>query len=230
MRRLSLPELRRLGGERWTAGGSPLLAQLPMIPTFQELRPALDGELRRSRRYERPLAVLVVVPDVEPLPTVNGNGSSSGNGSSIGHSVPNGNGARAHGVHDAHGASNGGPGGHEINSAIVPVYWAQLRFLMLGSLLCGTLRESDVVSYAAELHEFVALLPECTGAAARQAVDRLHQVYSNRMAIGVRAGIAVYPADGLTLDDLLDHARRALALAPIGQATMNRTGNGGAHA
>lgn len=229
MRRLSLPELRRLGGERWTAGGSPLLAQLPMIPTFQELRPALDGELRRSRRYERPLAVLVVVPDVEPLPTVNGNGSANGNGAA------NGTGARTHGgngAHDPNGAGNGGSGGnggHEIN-AIVPVYWAQLRFLMLGSLLCGTLRESDVVSYAAELHEFVALLPECTGAAARQAVERLHLVYSNRMAIGVRAGIAVYPADGLTLDDLLDHARRALALTPMGQAIMNHNGNGGAHA
>jgi hypothetical protein len=229
MRRLSLPELRRLGGERWTVGGSPLLAQLPMIPTFQELRPALDGELRRSRRYERPLAVLVVVPDVEPLPTVNGNGSSNT------HGAANVAGARAHGgngAHDPNGAGNGGSGGnggHEINSAIVPVYWAQLRFLVLGSLLCGTLRESDVVSYAAELHEFVALLPECTGVAARQAVERLHQVYSNRMAIGVRAGIAVYPADGLTLDDLLDHARAALALVPIGQ-TINHNGNGAAHA
>jgi hypothetical protein len=206
-----------------------MLAQLPTIPTFQELRPALDGELRRSRRYERPLAVLVVVPDVGP--PLNGNGK--GNGAH----AHNGNGAHAHGGNGAHhtnGAGNGrapyGAGDDIANGVLRPLYWAQLRFLMLGSLLCGTLRESDVVTYAADVHEFVALLPECKGDAARQTVERLHHIYSSRMGIGLRAGMAVYPADGLTLDDLLDHARRALATTPIGQAILNTNGNGGAHA
>jgi hypothetical protein len=226
MRRLSLPELRRLGAERWTAGSTPVLAQLPTIPTFQELRPALEGELRRSRRYERPLAVLAVVPDLGAPLTGNGNGNGNGNG---GHGH-NGNGARhANGSGNGRAASYGG-GSDIANGVLRPLYWAQLRFLMLGSLLCGTLRESDVVSYAADVHEFVALLPACKGDAARQTVERLHQIYSSRMGTGLRAGMAVYPADGLTLDDLLEHARRALAATPIGQAILNGNGNGGAHA
>lgn len=227
MRRLSLPELRRLGAERWTAGSTSVLAQLPTVPTFQELRPALDGELRRSRRYERPLAVLVVVPDVGPPLTTNVNGNGNGNG----------NGSHAHsgnGAHHSNANGNGGGvylgGGDIANGVLRPLYWAQLRFLMLGSLLCGTLRESDVVSYAADVHEFVALLPECKGLAAQQTVERLHQAYSSRMGIGLRAGMAVYPADGLTLDDLLDHARRSLAATPIGQPILSQNGNGGANA
>jgi hypothetical protein len=235
MRRLSLPELRRLGAERWTAGSTPVLAQLPTIPTFQELRPALEGELRRSRRYERPLAVLVVVPDLGPPLagaghfTGDGTGNGRGHGNGNGSNAPNGNGA-----HHANGSGNGrtahSAGSDIANGVLRPLYWAQLRFLMLGSLLCGTLRESDVVSYAADVHEFVALLPECKGDAARQTVERLHQIYSSRMGTGLRAGMAVYPADGLTLDNLLEHARRALAATPIGQAILNGKGNGGAHA
>jgi hypothetical protein len=218
MRRISLPELRRLGGARWAAGGTPLLAQLPTIPTFQELRPALDGELRRSRRYERPLAVLVVVPALDPLPSANGNGSRAQGGN---------------GSHDSHRSANSAGEGanHQIaDVATRPLFWAQLRFLVLGSLLCGTLRESDVVSYAAELDEFVALLPECDGAAARQAVARLHGLYSSRVGIGLRAGIAVYPGDGLTLDDLLEHARDALAQVPNRHAPMSHNGSRAAHA
>jgi hypothetical protein len=222
MRRISLPELRRLGGARWTGGAAPALAQLPSIPTFQELRPALDGELRRSRRYERPLSLLVVVPAVDQPPPLNGNGVRLRNGSG------NGNG---HGADD--GTANGGhgaPGDSEIADAVMrPLFWAQLRFLMLGSLLCGTLRESDVVSYAAELHQFVALLPECDRAAAHRTVDRLHQLYATRMGIGLRVGVAAYPADGLTLDDLLEHARAALAQAPIRHTLLNNKGNGAAH-
>jgi len=228
MRRFSLPELRRLGGERWTASATPVLAQLPTIPTFQELRPALDGELRRSRRYERPLAVLVVVPDLES--SSNGNGSPTRGGSSARHSG---------GAHSAIGSGNSpAPTGAESSQApndemgelaMRPLYWAQMRFLLLGSLLCGTFRESDIVSYAAELHEFVAFLPECGGTAAHQAVERVDRLYLSRIGVGLRAGLAVYPTDGLTLDDLLEHARLALAQTPIRRTLVNQNGNGAAH-
>jgi hypothetical protein len=222
MRRISLPELRRLGGARWTGGATPPLAQLPSIPTFQELRPALDGELRRSRRYERPLSLLVVVPAVDQLPPL-GNGVRPHNGNG------NGNGHDAGDSH-ANGGGHGAPGDHEIADAVMrPLFWAQLRFLMLGSLLCGTLRESDVVSYAAEFHQFVALLPECDRAAAHRTLDRLHQLYATRMGIGLRVGVAAYPADGLTLDDLLEHARVALAHEPIRHTLLTNNGNGAAH-
>ena len=213
MRRISLPELRRLGGARWTAGGSAALAHLPTIPTFQELRPALEGELRRSRRYERVLSILVVLPAVDQLPSSNGNGHHSHNGSG-------GNGAST--------ATNGASarGDHEIADAVErPLFWAQLRFLMLGSLLCGTLRESDVVAYAAEVHQFVALLPECDRAAAHRAIDRLHQLYATRMGTGLRVGVATYPVDGLTLDDLVEKARAALTEEPVKHSLLTN-GNG----
>jgi hypothetical protein len=105
------------------------------------------------------------------------------------------------------------------------IYSAQLRFLLLGSLLCGTLRETDVVSYAAEHHEFFALLPECDITAARQAVERLHTLYVGRTGTGLRAGAAVYPRDGLTLDALVDHARHTLSQEPIRPAA-SRLGAG----
>jgi hypothetical protein len=216
MRRISLPELRRLGALRWTVGATPALAQLPTILTLQELRPALEGELRRSRRYERPLAVVVVVPADDSVASANGNG----------HRAYSDN-----GTPELHGAErgSGAPGDREIAGALVqPLFWAQLRWLALGSLLCGTLRESDIVSYAAERHDFVALLPECDDAAARRAVERLRQLYVSRMGIGLRAGTAVYPTEGLTLDNLIEHARRVLAQAPNGRARVNggATNNG----
>ena len=175
MRRLTLPELRRHGAQPWTAGESALLGRLSAILTFQELRPALEGELRRARRYERPLAMLIAVPDA-PRP-----------------------------------AALQGPAG----TLPVAAYGAQLRFLLLGSLLCGTLRESDIVAYLAERHEFCAMLPECGGFAAAATIARLHRLYSTRTGEGIRAGVAVFPDDGLTLDDLVTHARGALVRAAV---------------
>lgn len=227
-------ELRRLAGRGEAVSDTSLLARLPGIPTFKEMRPAFDNELRRSRRYERPLTALVVVPDI-PLFSANGNGNGVDRA---------GDGRRQPAVSDAarsrthDGAStpgNGRENGHggDQNGSDVTSVWAiysvQLRFLLLGSLLCGTLRESDVVSYAAEHHEFVALLPECDLAASRQAVERLHGLYVGRTSTGLRAGLAAFPTDGLTLDALVDHARHALSQEPIRPALIKRETNGVTH-
>jgi hypothetical protein len=210
MRRFSLPDLRLLGGARWAAGGAPVLAQLPTIPTFQELRPAIDGELRRSRRYERPLSVLVIAPEGEPSSVPSG--TNGGGGHTNG---PNGARNSNGGVRDDAGSLVAQSGSlltpELLDAGARPLYWAQLRFQLLGSVLCGTLRESDIVGYAVEVHEFVALLPECDDAAARRTVARLRELYFSRVGTGLRAGMAVYPRDGLTLDDLVAHARRARA-------------------
>lgn len=194
MRRFTLPDLRLYNSQQWAAGDSALRGRLASILTFQELRPALEGELRRSRRYERPLALLTLVPDVTTPPpfarTATGNGNGDGNG---------------------HGDDSGN-GRHPLAAS---PYATQLRFLLLGSILCGTLRESDIVGYDAERHEFCALLPECDTASATGMVTRLHRTYLERTGDGVRAGIARFPEDGLTLDDLLAQARVALVLAPV---------------
>lgn len=204
MRRFTLPDLRLYNSQQWAAGDSALRGRLASILTLQELRPALEGELRRSRRYERPLALLTLVPDIAAA-------------TSIGSPVPgNGNG-RGHG-------DDSGNGRHPIAAA---PYATQLRFLLLGSILCGTLRESDIVGYVAERHEFCALLPECDAAAATRMVQRLHRIYFERTGDGVRAGIARFPEDGLTLDDLLAQARVALMLAPVRPLVGDSTAQGG---
>jgi hypothetical protein len=234
VRGFSLPELRRLARIGEPSGESSFLARLPGIPTFRELRPALDIELRRSRRYERPLTALVVVPDIIPLHWAEQNGSPvpdytpdaggvfarAGRGRTR---SDNGNGAAASGGDKK--ALEAEQRTAEVAS-IWTIYSTQLRFLLLGSLLAGALRECDIVSYAAEHHEFFALLPECDIAAARQAVERLHTLYVRRTGTGLQAGAAVYPRDGLTLDALMDHARHTLSQEPIRPA-VSRLGAGG---
>jgi hypothetical protein len=230
-------ELRRFAGMGEAVGENSFLARLPGIPTFKEMRAAFDNELRRSRRYERPLTALVIVPD---LPSYsNGNGvygeytparrrwfmMSSGNHSGNHSSNHDSNGSSANGHENGHAA--------EDKVAEVPSIWTiyavQLRFLLLGSLLCGTLRESDVVSYAAEYHEFIALLPECDVSAARQAVERLHKLYMGRTRTGVRAGLAAFPGNGLTLDTLVEHARNSLSQDPIRPGLARLETNGVSH-
>ncbi|MBA2244401.1 MAG: hypothetical protein H0W11_05570 [Gemmatimonadetes bacterium] len=141
------------------------------IPTYRQWLPRLEAELRRARRYERPLAVLVLSPEIF--------GTESGSG------------------------ENG-------NSALpVPLLLqtAHLVFFLLGSLLCDTMRESDIVTYAAEPHLYMIVLPEAGEAEARQAVRRLGVAFYDRVPVRLRAGIAEFPRDGLTIEDLFGRAR-----------------------
>lgn len=229
MRRFSLPGLRLLGGSQWATGGASALAHLPAIPTFQELRPAIEGELRRSRRYERPLAVLVVTADVSVGSARKGtNGAGHHGNGANGAGVSNGAGVRHDEESDARSYP---PPSAPIASVEQPLHWAQLRVQLLGSVLCGTLRESDIVGYAVDVNEFVALLPECDDPAARRTLVRLDALYFDRIGIGLRAGLAVFPRDGLTLDDLVVHARRVRARihhAVTARGDEDHNGNGAA--
>jgi hypothetical protein len=155
---------------------SPLFVAAGGVPTFQELRPQLERELRRARRYERPLGLVVFA--LEPVYGVR-DGRGGGNGT------------------DAAGA--GGAAGTR--------YVAQLEFLHLALLLRDTLRESDIISYAPETREFLALLPEADQKATEQAAERVHRIIQPRLTSGVRANHASYPRDGLTLDDLVNVVR-----------------------
>jgi hypothetical protein len=194
---LSLADMRRNGsGLR----SSPLT---PM-PTYRELKAVLDAEVRRCRRYERPLAVVVVAPKTPA--GANGNG--------------------------AEGAAHAGNGNGNGNGVAAPDPWVtfsmQLGFLLLGSVLRGTLRETDIVAYAPDTDDFVVLLPEADAASATRAVDRLSALFYERSSLVLRVGVAAYPADGLTLDDMVEHARQAKAAVPlITSAAPQR--NGDAH-
>jgi two-component system, cell cycle response regulator len=57
-------KLRARAGQPWG-----MLELTGSLPTFHELRPFMERELRRARRYERPLSVLVIALDPAPAPT-----------------------------------------------------------------------------------------------------------------------------------------------------------------
>jgi hypothetical protein len=193
---LSLADMRRNGNG--AQRGNPLA---PM-PTYRELRPLLDAEVRRCRRYERPLAVLVFAPKTPPV--VNGNGA---NGAAH---PENGNGRH-------HAAASADPW---LNFSM------QLGFLLLGTVLRGTLRETDIVAYAPETDDFVVLLPEADATAATRAVERLSALFYERSSLVLRVGTALYPADGLTLDDIVEHARQTCAAVPLGASGSVQHRNG----
>src|SRR5918996_41986 len=178
MRRFTPADMRR------NLTGALRATQWAMMPTYNELRPIIDAEVRRCRRYERPLTVVVLAPQIAA--GTNGHG---GNGAH----AENGNGkSKGAGAPDLWGA-----------------FSMQLGFLLLGSILRGTLRETDIVAYGAEKHHFVLLLPEVDATGALGAV------------------IASYPKHGLTVDDLIEHARSSWSAVPaeITSTTLPRKGD-----
>jgi hypothetical protein len=139
------------------------------LPTFHELRPLFEQELRRACRYERPLSVVV-----------------------LGFARTLGRAQRAH------------------------------RAAKLGGLLQEALRETDLVGYMAEKAELAALLPEADASTAARGRERIQQLWAAGDTGHLVSGAATYPADGLTLDDLVASARRSsltVAVALNGQRT-----------
>lgn len=88
-------------------------------------------------------------------------------------------------------------------------------FFLLGSLLRDTMRESDILTYAAHEHLYIGFLPEATEAEARQAIDRFDAVFHARTHIRLRAGLAEFPRDGFTIEDLFDYARNDCRCEPL---------------
>ncbi|MEX2470732.1 MAG: hypothetical protein WEA34_01030 [Gemmatimonadota bacterium] len=77
------------------------------------------------------------------------------------------------------------------------------------------LRESDVLCYRPMEGRFVLGLPQSGGDEARQAMDRVGELFHRRLHIDLMAGAASFPADGLTLEDLENTAlERAEAVGP----------------
>ena len=68
------------------------------------------------------------------------------------------------------------------------------------------MREEDLVSYAAVRQRCLVMMPEVALEEAQQAVERVTAVCAQRFGLSLRAGIAVYPVDGWTLDDLVSRA------------------------
>lgn len=159
------------------------------VPTYRQSIPAIAAELRRCRRYERPLAVLTValegpnLPRAADAPVAVGAGRES---------------ARP-------------PETAAVVSAPLQSGLDAVLFLLLGTLLRDVTRESDIVTYAAEEHVYALFLTEAGVATAMQAARRLARALHGRAAVRIRAGIAEFPGNGLTVESLFDHAIHDMA-------------------
>jgi hypothetical protein len=171
------------------------------VRRFQEIRPAFERELRRARRYERPLSVIVL-----------GTRGPFLSGQSRGHN---------HNVAAKMGAESSPAAQSSIH---------YLQFLQLGAVLQDTLRETDIAGHVAERGEYIVVLPEATADAALQTLRRISALLRGRGVGSFRVASAAFPTDGLTLDELIETARATLGVtaerATTKQPLLTLHGNG----
>ena len=100
-------------------------------------------------------------------------------------------------------------------------------FFLAGALLCDAVRESDIVAYDAVQAQYVVLLPELTRPQALQAIGRLRDLVYRRTRLHLRAGLAAFPEDGLTMEALLTAARATGSQALADEVAFDLTGHTG---
>jgi hypothetical protein len=76
---------------------------------------------------------------------------------------------------------------------------------VLASVLRESTRATDVVTYAVALGCCLVAMPETSKAQGHLAVKRLRQLGARRLMFPVRASLATFPEDGLTLEELIKH-------------------------
>lgn len=86
---------------------------------------------------------------------------------------------------------------------------AHLMAILGGAALRETIRESDIVCHDPATDRLLVALAESGAEEGRQAVDRICRLMKDHMGLSVRAGVAQFPEDGLTLDSLIGHAHEA---------------------
>ena len=191
------------------------------IPGLSRPRSLLDaeetlaGEFARARRYEQTLTI-VVASSIRLDGSRSGrSGSSNGNRSGVGNG--NGNGtedANGNGTGNGNGNGNGtGNGTGDRNGR------SELLSRLAGDGFREALRQSDVVCYRPVDDHFVLGFPQTSGDEARQAMTRVGGLFHEHLEMDLVAGVASFPADGLTLEDLESTARgRAVAMGPEGES------------
>lgn len=98
----------------------------------------------------------------------------------------------------------------------------QFVFFLLGTLLKDTLRSNDRLCYLTSDHLYLVLLIESTPEDARFVVRRLDAMLRARISVSVAAGVSEFPRNGLTIPDLVSHARLQCRREPL---TIDREGD-----
>jgi hypothetical protein len=88
-------------------------------------------------------------------------------------------------------------------------------FPLLSALLAPSLREAlrqtDIVSYTTREAQSLVALPETTADAARRTISRLLQMSAIQVLCPLRIGLASFPDDGWTLEDVIVRAEEEWA-------------------
>jgi hypothetical protein len=81
-----------------------------------------------------------------------------------------------------------------------------LLSVLLAQTLRETLRQVDIVTHVTAQARSVVVLPETSGEGARRVVERLDHVPALRLLAPLRTGVAAFPEDGWTFDEILKQA------------------------
>ena len=81
-------------------------------------------------------------------------------------------------------------------------------FVRLGTLLRTQLRTIDVLATRPDAQSYLLGLVETSRPGAELLVERFRHGFQESSRVSLETGIAEFPQDGMTLDDLLDHAGR----------------------
>jgi hypothetical protein len=140
----------------------------------------LTRELDRARRYEHPLAVIVLTVTPE-----GGGGTNGTNGTK---------------------GTNGDATADDLAPVVLETTLPHLVSLLAGATLCEVLRGTDTLYYQAAQDRFVIGLAESGRDEARRALHRVRAIVRSHLRLSAHGGIARFPDDGLTLDGLIAKA------------------------
>jgi hypothetical protein len=96
--------------------------------------------------------------------------------------------------------------GGQTQTALLPLLSA-----LLAPSLREALRQTDIVSYVTREAQSLVVLPETTADGARQTIARLLQMSAIQVLCPLRIGLAAFPDDGWTLEDMVLRAEEEWA-------------------
>jgi hypothetical protein len=148
------------------------------VPTLRQSIPRLSLELERARRHARPLSVAVLSVLLVP-------GDTTPAPSVEAHDQPQ-------------------------HFHVDPTWRSGTLYPLMSALLAPSLREVlrqvDVVTYTRSEAQVLVMLPETTSVGGRQALQRVQRLPSIQILSPLRIGVATFPDDGCTLEEILARA------------------------
>jgi hypothetical protein len=102
----------------------------------------------------------------------------------------------------------------EETSMLVQTGMPHIASLLGGATLLEVLRDSDIICYDADDDRLLVALVESGGDEARKAIRRIGELMDGRLRLKVRAGMARFPEDGLTIETLVACAEEGWLRSP----------------